>query len=406
MRPTLSLLGLLIPALLQAAVTPNPRVSVGKTVQLSGTDTWSATLLSDGKFGNAWSYSAGSWAAIQLDPGPSKVLVNWNDVSGNWSDLIPSAGACKNGTTYPSSYRILTSKNSTDGSDGSWDTAVSVTKNVVAGRSHVIDFAGATWVKMLVVAGSGRMDELEVYDASNGAADSWFFLGTSISMMTFKSPVADSNFSDLVHARNPAQTPSLVRGGVPCINSTQVLASLTDYLDAMVGIRYLAIEMGTNDAWGGGDWNLENYTSNMQAIIDSVKARGMEPILARVIATDSARAKWQIHPGYPEAIDSLTKKNKLIAGPDLDSWFRAHPEELSSDGVHPSAIAAQSIQRLWAEAMTKNLYGTSSTAIAPLRRLGKTRTATGSDALGRPRNGKATGIQLDGNGGAIKIDKR
>lgn len=406
MRSTPSLLCLLVPALLQAAVTPNPRVSVGKTVQLSGTDTWSATLLSDGKFGNAWSYSAGSWAAIQLDAGPSKVLVNWNDVSGNWSDLIPSAGVCKAGTTYPSSYRILTSKNSTDGTDGSWDTAASVTGNVVAGRSHVIDFAGASWVKMLVVAGSGRMDELEVYDASNGAADSWFFLGTSISMMTFKSPVADSNFSDLVHARNPSQTPSLVRGGVPCINSTQVLASITDYLDAMAGIRYLAIEMGTNDAWGGGDWNLGNYTRNMQAIIDSVKARGMEPILARTIATDSARAKWQIHPGYPEAIDSLAKKNNLIAGPDLDAWFRAHPEELSSDGVHPSAVAAQSIQRLWAEAMTRNLYGTASTAIAPLRRLGKVRTATGSDALGRPRTGKATGIQLDGNGGAIRIDKR
>jgi len=396
---------LLAPTLLLAAVMPNPRVSVGKTVQLSGTDTWSATLLTDGKFGNAWSYSAGSWAAIKLAAGPSKVLVNWNDVSGNWSDLIPSAGVCKAGTTYPSSYRILTSKNSTDGADGTWDTLVRVTENVVAGRSHVIDFAGASWVKMLVVAGSGRMDELEVYDASNGAADSWFFLGTSISMMTFKSPVADSNFSDLVHARNPAQTPSLVRGGVPCINSAQVLTSITAYLDAMVGIHYLAIEMGTNDAWGGGDWNLANYTGNMQKIIDSAKARGMEPILARVIATDSARAKWQVDPGYPKAIDSLTKKNGLIAGPDLDAWFRAHPAQLNSDGVHPSVAAAQAIQRLWAEAMTKNLY-TPATSIAPLRRLPAQHRTNGSDVLGRPRTGKATGIKLDGNGSTLEIPKR
>lgn len=398
---------LLAPTLLLAAVTPNPRVSVGKTVKLSGTDAWSATLLSDGKFGNAWSYSAGSWAAIQLDAGPSKVLVNWNDVSANWSDLVPSSGACNNGTTYPSSYRILTSKNSTDGSDGAWDTLVRVTGNVVAGRSHLIDFAGASWVKMLVVAGSGRMDELEVYDASNGAADSWFFMGTSISMMTFKSPVADSNFSDLVHARNPAQTPSLVRGGVPCINSTQVLASITAYLDAMVGVHYLAIEMGTNDAWGGGDWNLANYTSNMQKIIDSARGRGMEPILARVLPTDSTRTSgnWQVHPGYPKAIDSLTKKNNLIAGPDLDAWFRAHPSELNSDGVHPSATAAQSIQRLWADAMTKNLY-TQATSIAPLRRLSGTRSATGRDVLGRPSTGKATGIKLDGHGGTLEIPKR
>lgn len=282
-----------------------------------------------------------------------------------------------------------------------------VTGNVVAGRSHLIDFAGASWVKMLVVAGSGRMDELEVYDASNGAADSWFFMGTSISMMTFKSPVADSNFSDLVHARNPAQTPSLVRGGVPCINSTQVLASITAYLDAMVGVHYLAIEMGTNDAWGGGDWNLANYTSNMQKIIDSARGRGMEPILARVLPTDSTRTSgnWQVHPGYPKAIDSLTKKNNLIAGPDLDAWFRAHPSELNSDGVHPSATAAQSIQRLWADAMTKNLY-TQATSIAPLRRLSGTRSATGRDVLGRPITGKATGIKLDGHGGTLEIPKR
>lgn len=385
-----------------AAVIPNPRVSVGETVKTSGTDTWAAGLLVDGKFGNAWSYSAGSWAAVKLGVGPSKVLVHWNDVSGNWSDLIPSAGVCKAGTTYPSSYRILTSSNSTDGADGVWDTLVRVTENVVAGRAHVVEFAEASWVKMLVTAGSGRMDELEVYDASNGASDSWFFMGTSITMMTFKSPVADSNFSDLVHARVPSQTPSFVRGGVPCINSSQVLTSITPYLDAMAGNRYLAIEMGTNDAWGGGDWNLGNFTRNMQAILDSARGRGMEPILARTLATDSARAKWQIHPGYPKAIDSLTKKNGLVAGPDLDAWFRAHPSELNSDGVHPSAVGAQSIQRLWAEAMTKNLYATSTSIAAP-RKLVIQRTNHGSDALGRSRTGKAGGVKLDAAGGKIEL---
>lgn len=401
MRSVPSLLCLLIPALLQGAVVPNPRVSAG-TADTSSSPPYATELLTDGKFGSSWNFKAGAWAALKLEAGPSRILLTWNDASGNWSDKLPFEGVCKAGTTYPSAYKLMTSANSTDGVDGTWDTLVRVTGNVVAARAHVLDFAGRSWVKMAIDSGSGKLDEIEVYDATNGSDDSWFFLGTSITMMTFKSTVPDSTFSEMVHARLPAQTPSLVRGGVPCINSRQVLAAITPYLDNIAGSHYVAIEMGTNDAWGGGDWNLFNFTDNMQAIIDSVKARGLEPILARVIATDSARAGWQVDPGYPQAIDALTKKNGLIAGPDLDAWFRAHPEELADDGVHPSATAAMSIQRLWAEAMVKNLYSTQGTSSLPSRpRLTKLRLTTGTDAMGRPALGKANGIRLNQNGAKL-----
>lgn len=374
-----------------AAVVPNPRISVGKPVQASPSS--NAALLVDGRFGSAWNYSAGSWAAVKVGAEASKVLVTWNDASGNWSDKIPSSGVCQAGTTFPSSYRILTSANSTDGSDGAWDTLARVTENVAASRAQVVEFSGASWVKILVVSGSGRMDELEVYDASRGAADSWFFMGTSITMMTFKSSIADSSFADLVHARVPTNTPSLVRGGVPCINSGNVMASIGQYLDHMAGSRYLAVEMGTNDAWGGGSWNLEHFTRNLQTIIDSARGRGMEPILARVLATDSVRAGWQVHPGYPRAIDSLAKKNGLIAGPDLDGWFRAHPQELNSDGVHPSAVGGQSIQRLWADAMVRNLYATTSSVPRKFRSIPRGH-GNGRDLLGRPRR-KGAGVAVD-----------
>lgn len=385
-----------------SGVVPNPRVSVGKPVSASPSS--NASLLSDGKFGTAWNYAAGSWAAVKVGTGPSKVLVTWNDASGNWSDLVPSSGVCNGGTTYPSSYRILTSANSTDGQDGTWDTLVRVTGNVVAARAHSMPFAGASWVKMLVLGGTGRMDELEVYDATNGAADSWFFMGTSITMMTFKSTIPDSNFSDLVHARVPAQTPSLIRGGVPCINSSQVLTSIKAYLDGMAGSHYLAIEMGTNDAWGGGTSNLATFTRNMQAIIDSARGRGMEPILARVLSTDSVRAGWQIARGYPLAIDSLAKKNNLVPGPDLDAWFRAHPDQLNSDGVHPSAVGAQSIQRLWADAMAKNLYA-GTTSVAVRARLPIPTYSDRSDALGR-RRAQAGVVLLNGDGATFAPNGR
>lgn len=382
-----------------AAVTPNPRVSLGKPLQASPSS--NAALLNDGRFGGAWNYVAGSWAAMQVGAGPTKVLVTWNESSGNWSDKIPSSGACQSGVTYPTSYRILTSANSTDGANGTWDTLVRVTGNLVGSRTHRLDFAGKSWVKMLIVAGSGRMDELEVFDASRGADDAWFFMGTSITMMTYKSNIPDSNFSDMIHARVPANTPSIVRGGTGCINSTQVLASIRDYLDQMGDCRYLAIEMATNDAWGGGDWNYGTYIRNMQAIIDSAKGRGLVPIVARPMATDSARAGWQVNPIYVAGIDSLVRVNSLIPGPDLNGWFRGHPEQLSSDGVHPAVSGAQSLIRLWADAMRANAYAGASGIASPAR-VPPRLDGTARDALGRPSNGRAA-WECDGLEGRIRL---
>lgn len=369
-----------------AAVTPNPRISLGKPLQASPSS--NAALLNDGRFGGAWNYVAGSWAAMQVGAGPSRVLVTWNESSGNWSDKIPSTGACQSGVTFPTAYRILASANSTDGANGTWDTLVRVTGNLVGSRTHVLDFAGKSWVKMLIVAGSGRMDELEVFDATKGTDDAWFFMGTSITMMTYKSNIPDSNFSDMIHARVPANTPSIVRGGTGCINSTQVLASIRDYLDNIAGCHYLAIEMATNDVWGGGDWNYATYIRNMQTIIDSAKGRGLVPIIARPMATDSARAGWQVNPIYVAGIDSLVRVNALIPGPDLNGWFRAHPEQLASDGVHPAVSGAQSLIRLWADAMRANVYS-GSTSVGARSSRSVPVGAMPRDALGRASDARA-----------------
>lgn len=381
-----------------ASVIPNPRISVGQPIEAN--PSWSANVLNDGLFGTAWYYSAGNWVAMKLEgQSPSRILLTWNTSGGNWSDQIPSAGSCNSSMTFPSSYNILTSANSTDGDDGSWDTVLQVSDNVVGGRAHLLDFTGASWVKMDIVKGSGNLDEIEVFDASHGIEDSWFFMGTSITMMTYKSTVPDSSYADLVTGRLATQSPALIRGGVGCINSTHVIHSISDYLDYMEGIHYVAIEMGTNDAWGGSDWNLATYASNMQAMIDSIRGRGLEPVLARPPATDSSRAGWQMDVAYPQTVDSLVQYNHLIAGPDLYSWFLAHPEELNDDGVHPSAVGAQSILRLWADAMMDNLYSVANTSIQArsASTLPKAIQSSQWDGLGRRRN-RSSAILLTSQG--------
>jgi lysophospholipase L1-like esterase len=252
----------------------------------------------------------------------------------------------------PRDYDILVSSNSTRGYDGSWILVASIRRNTVTARGHVIAFTGASWVKMSILAGGGKLDEIEVFDVSRSTRDIWFFTGTSISANTFKDAIVPAdNFADRIAAAHPGYHPAMIRGGIGCINSSTFSGDISRYLDMTRNVRFWAVEMGTNDAWGGSDTGVTTFIKNMQVVIDSCKAAGIQPIIARIIATDSLKAGWEVNPAYLKAIDSLTRADSLIAGPDLYSWFRAHPGDLNSDGVHPNGIGGAAIQKLWADKM-------------------------------------------------------
>jgi lysophospholipase L1-like esterase len=50
-------------------------------------------------------------------------------------------------------------------------------------------------------------------------------------------------------------------------------------------------------------------------------------------------------------VDKLQAEYGLPCGPDLYSWFKEHPDQLSSDGVHPNGDEYRAINRLWADAV-------------------------------------------------------
>jgi hypothetical protein len=139
---------------------------------------------------------------------------------------------------------------------------------------------------------------------------------------------------------------------------------ISKYLANAGNIHFWAIEMGTNDGWD--KLPAASFKANLQRVIDSCKAYQIEPVIARMIATDSAKAKWQVSPDYLAAIDDLTLKNNLIPGPDFYNYFKQHQSELApNDGVHPNGVTgAASIQRLWAEKMDSLVYKKSS-AVKP-----------------------------------------
>ena len=351
------------------AMTPNPIISRGKPTYGSAPGT---SVLVDGKFNSAvWPVANGSWVAIKVGAGPSRIFFNWNNPAYSWSNDIGMATSCKSNMAVPRDYTILTSFNSTNGINGQWTAVDSVRGNTVTARGHIINFAGANWVKMSVQAGGGTLDEIEVFDVSKGARDIWFFPGTSITANTYKESFAPAqNFADIIAAEHPGFHPAMIRGGIGCINSTTFAADISKYLAVTRNVAFWAIEMGTNDAWGGNDSGVGTFVKNMQLVIDSCKAAGIQPIIARIIATDSAKAGWEVNPVYLKAIDSLTGANSLIAGPDLYTWFRAHPEGLNKDGVHPDGPGGAAIQRLWAEKMS-GLYTEATLRAAPAETIKK-----------------------------------
>ena len=48
-------------------------------------------------------------------------------------------------------------------------------------------------------------------------------------------------------------------------------------------------------------------------------------------------------------VDDVTRKLGLLPGPDLYTWFKAHPEHLT-DGLHPDDAGSIEMIRRWAEA--------------------------------------------------------
>ncbi|MDA3816976.1 MAG: RICIN domain-containing protein [Prolixibacteraceae bacterium] len=350
------------------AITSNPILSRGKTVY---TSSGTVSYLTDNKYGGSTlSVNDETWLAINIGTGYSRLYFTWNNPNYSWSDVISSSQSCKQNMGYPVNYSILTSSNSTDGLDGTWTTVETVSGNSVTARGISIDFSSQSWIKMSVSStssnGGGAIDEIEVFDLSNGGDDLWFFPGTSISANTYKGTPPANNFADLVSNAHSGYTPAMVRGGIPCIVSGHLSNNINDYINVTPDVKYFAIEMGTNDAWGGGTGNLSSFITNMQEVITACKNAGIQPIIARLLATNSSAAGWQVNPAYLSAIDNLTSLNGLIAGPDLYTYFVEHPNELDNDGVHPNATGAASIQRLWAEKMSSLYSGACApTSITP-----------------------------------------
>lgn len=357
---------------ISGGMVPNPIVSRGKQVFTSSGD---GGIAINGVYNDyGWrpgipSSSNPAWLAIKVGTGPSRLLLNWfNEASYNYTDT---------GYGTPADYSIQTSSDSTNGRDGSWSTAVTITGNNVRNRGHSFDFTGKSWVRMYItkpVSSSWNnqygiaLDEIDVHDISNGVADTWFFMGDSLTANDNRGNQPD--FAANIHGFNSNYTPAELNGGIGGETSWNGVQHIDTWLSLNPDVKYWAINYGANDSVNNTS-DTTNFRNNMQTLINKVKAAGKVPVIARIhYVKDGNHNNIS---AFNSVIDDLVRSNNLIPGPDLYSWFYSHQSEISSDGLHPTATGSVSINRLWAESM-RGLY-TSTSAVS-------TNTSSGTSSGG------------------------
>lgn len=330
--------------------TPNPLVSLNaRTVATEGVK--NAAKGADGLYHNGDGVIFGlptadapaSWA-VELSPGPTRLLLTWASASfGDWD--VPEQA--------PLAYSVETSADSTDGVDGTWTEVVNVTDNPVRTRAHAFDFAEQTWVRFTVTESATtsavELDELALYDVSAAGEDTWFFLGDSITAGAFiRNSGQLGNFDGRIHKERPDFTPAFIGGGIGGEHTKDGLARLDLVFELNPDIRYIAIGYGTNDSWGNWHVAKTNFETYTRELLDRVLAAGHVPIVARI---PYSYTDHKTLPEWNAVIDRLTKEYGLPCGPDLYSYFKAHRDELNSDGVHPTSLGYQSMNGEWAKAV-------------------------------------------------------
>jgi lysophospholipase L1-like esterase len=253
----------------------------------------------------------------------------------------------------PGGYRIETSADSTDGKNGTWKVALTVEDNQVMNRAHAVEFTGQRWLRFLLTAKSARtyehgvqLDALQLYDISKGGEDTWLFVGDSITAETFPGGRVNPSFAARIRARVPAFTPVVLTAGQGFFKVSSLLEKLPKWLELNTDVMTWAICIGSND----NPNDPVDFRRDLEALVKALQAAGKTVVLARIPWQRQSDVKW-----LNAEIDTVTEKYKLPRGPDLHSYFKAHPDQLR-DGLHPTPEGALAIHALWTEAMLP-LYG-------------------------------------------------
>lgn len=186
----------------------------------------------------------------------------------------------------------------------------------------------------------------------SGAKDNVLFTGDSITWRGM-SRMYLPGYAECVSAisMDPTHYPGYVDVAIGGTISTDALLTLDAFLAQYPNANYVTLAYGTNDLASVRGEAVSTFQAAMQALITKVVNAGMIPVIPTI--PYSTNPEYSTQPDFNLAIAQLNAANHLMPGPDLYTWFKAHPDELSSDGIHPAPVGYVSLNILWAAAMLK-----------------------------------------------------
>ncbi|MDE2219675.1 MAG: SGNH/GDSL hydrolase family protein [Gammaproteobacteria bacterium] len=305
--------------------------------------------------------SRGVPAALSFDLAPlrqrgiHRLLLLWyNDATYSYDHrLIGQVGYNNLGA-----YTIEVS--ATGAGTADWTPVVRVDDNTRHSRSHLIDVTGAARLRINVTRSDGSpgnadaMVHVDIYDASAGVTDGWLFLGDSITAnaLDHAQVAGVASFPAELEAR-VGVFPAQENAGIPNWTLADASAHLPAWLDDFPG-RFVPLAFGTNDA--AQDVAPGRFRSELESALRLVIAKGKVPIVPSI--------PWSRDPYHASRIPALNeaigKATARVAGarrgPDLYAMFKAHPDLISDDGVHPTAEGNAMLRKAWVEWAAGQIY--------------------------------------------------
>lgn len=218
------------------------------------------------------------------------------------------------------------------------------------------------------MARRARLTWFGLYELRAGQGDVWLALGASIQESAFD----HGRFKREVRERYGAD-PVVLNRAISGWASGHLADALPKLLAAYPEARYVAVHIGGNNVtrarpFPGGASRLR---ADLIAIIDTIRAAGKEPILAR-LSYRAYKSRPSVGPArlgslpYVEALydpliahamprfyDHGARRGRV----DPYGWFQEHRDELGRDGVHLNAAGQHSWVRLWVEGAAAVVYG-------------------------------------------------
>lgn len=339
----------------------------------------------DDSYATAWQLPDGSdgWLAFDLSAVPAaqrgQVVLTWyTQMDDGWITGDVPGGGCPAwmGRPYLRDYVVEVSAEPGGGQPPAtgWREVASVAENRSLSGQHLVDLAGAGWIRVRGSGPNGVSINLDISPAPGGDGGGWLFMGDSITAAyAGHQPLPDpggqlvAGFADLVSAGTQGRyAPVAQNNGVACSLSSNALDFIDQMLDAFHG-HYVTLNFGTNDSWGGQGDPLAFY-QRMEQLVGRVTARGMVPVVPTIPWSNQGGAWGTQVQRFNEQIHRLYQQHpEVVPGPDLYTllqgrtslFFGSMQGDLPAanrDWVHLTDQGSALVRQAWAQTALATVY--------------------------------------------------